>query len=111
VQLDLIDDWMSRYPQQAGAKRAGASEAAARRTDRDSWRAWTHMAIIRLLEGNPSTVKEMLTLLHLAYPMEMRGRDINSLRPRFSELVAVNRVTDTDLRRNGETVWKLTPNH
>jgi hypothetical protein len=107
-QLDLLDYInRPRYPSASGFKQDTTSKAAAARMDRSSWKAWAHKAILDYLALCPSTVKETLAELAISCPDKMSGRDINSLRPRFSELKTMGRIIESGDRRNHEAVWIL----
>ena len=104
-----IFDYIERkpYPKSSGFKQNTTSKDAAARVDRGWFKEWSYRKITECLSDGGSTVKETLGWLHDTYPAEMRGRDINSLRPRFTEMKKRGLIEDSGLRRNGEIVWRL----
>jgi hypothetical protein len=110
TQLDLLDR-IAQYPSTAGFKEDSTSRIAASRMDKSPFKEWSHRAICELLATGPMTVKEAVADLLLLHPVEMQGRDLNSIRPRFSELKALCRITESGERRAGQHVYQLASNH
>lgn len=90
------------YPQTAGYKRTGTSEAAARSVPTARLR---QLCLDQLQLYGPLTPDEAASNL---------GLSILSIRPRFSELANLGRITATEQRRSNRSgrsaiVWQLVP--
>lgn len=97
AQTDLIS-YLDRYPHQAGFRVRGTSEEAARKLNHSGKAEVDRQRVLFALR-RPMTAKETAAAL---------GMDINSVRPRISELKnrAVPLVEETGERRNGQNVYR-----
>jgi predicted ArsR family transcriptional regulator len=100
TQMDLLD-WTPRYPVTPGAKAPGTStEAAEAMRPRAGILRAKVLACLRRL--GPLTADECADAMH---------ETVLTIRPRFSELRALNQITDTGERRQNDSgrnaiVWR-----
>jgi len=89
------------YPVSPGFKREGTSELSAKQSSCNSRKL--QALVLHQLERSDLTADECAFRL---------GEDKLSIRPRFSELQAMDLIVETDLRRKNESgksaiVWKI----
>jgi hypothetical protein len=89
----MLTDLLS-YPYRAGAREETTSRAAAHKIER-SGRAEALRQRVLFCLRRPATAKEVAALM---------GEDINSIRPRLTELKQRNLIEWTGVERNGEHV-------
>jgi hypothetical protein len=106
VQLGLFADGLApaaQYPERPGFKAFGASKEAAGQAAGSAARL--RRAVLAELRVRPGTADEIAARLR---------RSVLSIRPRVSELKAMNEITTTGERRPNESgmsasVWQVTP--
>jgi hypothetical protein len=100
TQMDLLS-WTPRYPAVPGSKAAGTSTEAAEAMKPPA--AWLRAKALNMLRSaGDLTADECASLLN---------ETVLSIRPRFSELRALNLITDTGDRRINDSgrraiVWR-----
>ncbi len=97
MQLDLIDH-LSRYPQHAGSKTGTTSREAADRIEASGRAETLRQQCLTALKDGGTTAKELAAFLQV---------DLNSLRPRLSELRARGLIEESGVRRDRQHVWRL----
>ena len=97
IQLDLID-LIQRYPRHAGAKERSTSLEAANRIEASGKAEKLRQDCLTALRDGGATAKELAEYLTV---------DLNSIRPRLSELKARGLIEESGLRRECQHVWRL----